>query len=132
MRCMLTLLLLVSYSTGFSCYNEYYALDAKGHSHPIEMDQIRFNQAFDSESLEKQLIDWFKIKTNPERLLSYLGIKIKSPKKEKIESQKSDSTKEFTAKPKKKTDRSMLWIGLTIVVFVISIFVYFTAKKKKR
>lgn len=130
MRCFLTLLLLLCYSTGFSCYNEYYALDAKGHSHLIEIDATKFYQAFDSGSLEKQLIDWFKIETNPQKLLGYLGIKTESTKEEKIESQKSDSTKEVATKPKKKTDRSMLWIGLTIVGLVLSIFAYFKAKKK--
>jgi len=77
-------------------------------------------------------IDWSKIETDPQKLLDYLGIKIESPKEEKIESQKSDSPMEVTAKSKKKSDNSMLWIGLTIVGLVLSIFAYFNTKKKKR
>lgn len=75
-------------------------------------------------------IDWSKIETDPQKLLAYLGIKTESPKEEKIELQKSDSTKEVTTEPKKKSDHSMLWIGLTIVALVLSIFAYFKAKKK--
>ncbi|WP_341904346.1 tetratricopeptide repeat protein [Fluviicola taffensis] len=74
-------------------------------------------------------IDWSKVETNPEKLLSYLGIeteKVKSETKtEKV------ASKEITSKPKKKSDNSMLWIGLTLVLLIISIFTYFKAKKKK-
>ena len=75
-------------------------------------------------------IDWSKVETDPQKLLGYLGIKIESPKEEKVESQKPDSTKEVTTK--NKTDRSALWIGLTIMGLVLSIFSYFKTKKKKR
>jgi len=77
MRYILTfLLLLLSYSTGFSCYNEYYALDAKGHFHQIEMDRIKFPQYFDQRSIEKQLISLEqKLKKSTDfKLLSDYGL----------------------------------------------------------
>lgn len=77
-------------------------------------------------------IDWSKIETNPEKLLAYLEIKTEREKEEKIETKKVDSSKEVTVKPKKKSDNSMLWIGLTLVILLISIFTYFRSKKKKR
>jgi tetratricopeptide (TPR) repeat protein len=75
-------------------------------------------------------IDWSKIETNPEKLLGYLGIKTESAKEEKIETKKADSTVEVTTKAKKKSDNSTLWIGLTIVGLILSIFAYFRAKKR--
>lgn len=74
-------------------------------------------------------IDWSKIETNPEKLLSYIGIKTENKKEEQAETKKTDSSKE-TIKPRKKPDNSMLWIGLTIVGLIVSIFIYFRAKKK--
>ncbi len=76
MRFILTLLLVSCFTTGFSCYNEYYALDAKGNFHPIEMDKIRFNQFFDQKDIEKQLIQLERKlqKSTDFRLLSDYGL----------------------------------------------------------
>lgn len=75
-------------------------------------------------------IDWSKIETNPEKLLAYIGIKTESQKDEQAENKKTDSPEEITLKPKKKPDNSMLWIGLTIVGLIVSIFTYFRTKKR--
>jgi tetratricopeptide (TPR) repeat protein len=76
MRFFLTFLLLVSYTNSFSCFNEYYALDAKGHSHPVEINPSKFRQGFNKESLEKQLISLEnELKKNPDfKLLSDYGL----------------------------------------------------------
>jgi len=74
-------------------------------------------------------INWSKIETNPEKLLAYLGIKIENPESE-IKAEKADSSKEITTEVKKKSDNSTLWIGLTIVGLILSIFAYFRAKKR--
>lgn len=49
------LLTILIYSSGFTCYNEYYSLDSKGHFHQMEMGAIRFQQNFDQQKIEKQL-----------------------------------------------------------------------------
>lgn len=77
-------------------------------------------------------IDWSRIETDTEKLLAYLGIETENPTEEKIETEKTDLTKETIIKPKKKSDNSMLWIGLTLVLLIISIFTYFKTKRKKR
>ncbi|MGV3611534.1 MAG: hypothetical protein ACO1N0_11330 [Fluviicola sp.] len=77
MRFILTLLLLLSYSNSFSCYNEYYALDAKGQFHQIEeTKRILFMQHFDLIDIEKQLISLEqKLKKKADfRLLSDYGL----------------------------------------------------------
>jgi tetratricopeptide (TPR) repeat protein len=56
MRCLLTFLLLLSYSAAFTCYNEYYALDAKGHFHQVDIGEIRFQKNFDQHKIERKLI----------------------------------------------------------------------------
>ena len=116
MRFILTFLLLLSYSNSFSCYNEYYALDAKGRVHPVEINLRKFKQTFNKQYLEKQL--------------AYLGIKMESPESE-IKSEKVDSPKEAASKPKKKSDNSILLLGLTLVTLIVAIFTYFKTRKRK-
>ena len=55
-RYFFTFLLTLSSFASFGCYNEYYALDAKGHFHQVEMDKIRFNQYSDLKTIENQLL----------------------------------------------------------------------------
>ncbi|MDF3025947.1 MAG: hypothetical protein K0S23_254 [Fluviicola sp.] len=76
MRCLLTFLLLLIYSTGFSCYNEYYALDAKGHFHQMGMGEIRFQKNFDQRQIERKLIQLEeKLQTKADfKLLSDYGL----------------------------------------------------------
>lgn len=78
-------------------------------------------------------INWSKIDINPDKLLSYLGLKRIEEEQVIIEPTKvenSQKEKVTDAKPKKKPDNSMLWIGLTLAVLIISIFTYFRAKRK--
>lgn len=76
MRYLFTFIMLFASTASFSCYNEYYALDAKGNFHPIEMDNIRFNQFFDQKIIEKQLIKLERKlqKSTDFRLLSDYGL----------------------------------------------------------
>lgn len=76
MRCLLTFLLLLNYSAGFSCYNEYYALDAKGHFHQIGIGEIRFQKNFDQHQVERKLIQLEKkLQTKADfKLLSDYGL----------------------------------------------------------
>ncbi|WP_294674550.1 hypothetical protein [uncultured Fluviicola sp.] len=55
MRYTLTFLLLSCYTYVFSCYNEFYALDAKGRFHQVEVGAIRFQTNFDLRRVENQL-----------------------------------------------------------------------------
>lgn len=77
-------------------------------------------------------INWSKIETNPEKLLSYLSVKPESSEDNKVEAKKaiSNTDKAKNSKPKKKADNSMLWIGLTLAILIISIFTYFKSKRK--
>lgn len=76
MRCLLTFLLLFSYSAGFSCYNEYYSLDAKGHFHQVDIGEIRFQKNFDQHQIERKLIQLGKkLQTKADfKLLSNYGL----------------------------------------------------------
>lgn len=76
MRCLLTFLLLFSYSASFSCYNEYYSLDAKGHFHQVDMGEIRFQKNFDLHQIERKLIQLEKkLQTKADfKLLSDYGL----------------------------------------------------------
>lgn len=56
MRYLSTFLLIFLYSTSFSCYNEYYSLDSKGHFHQIDIGAIRFQKNFDQQKIERKLI----------------------------------------------------------------------------
>jgi len=55
-RYLFTFLLFLSYSASFGCYNEYYALDAKGHFHQVDVGMIRFQINFDQQKIERKLI----------------------------------------------------------------------------
>ncbi|MNJ91774.1 Tetratricopeptide repeat protein [compost metagenome] len=76
MRFILTTLLLFCYSIGFSCYNEYHALDAQGHFHQMEVGEIRFQTNFDMRRIEKQLLKLGqKLQTKADfKLLSDYGL----------------------------------------------------------
>lgn len=76
MRFLLTILFLLSRSLSFSCYNEYYALDAKGHFHQMEIGAIRFNKNFDQRQIERKLIQLQKKLRNKAdfKLLSDYGL----------------------------------------------------------
>lgn len=76
MRSILTLLLLSCYSIPFCCYNEFYALDAQGHFHQMDVGAIRFQTNFDLHRVEKQLIKLgTKLQTKADfKLLSDYGL----------------------------------------------------------
>lgn len=79
-------------------------------------------------------VDWSKIETDPDKLLNYLGLKRVV---EEVINNETPKAKDIPEEPKKipvtkkKADNSMLWIGLTLTVLIVSIFTYFRAKKKK-
>lgn len=76
MRFILTFLLLSCYAFSFACYNEYYALDSKGHFHQMDVGAIRFQTNFDMRHIEKQLIKLDKkLRTKADfKLLSDYGL----------------------------------------------------------
>lgn len=98
--------------------------------------RVNFNQTFDKKEIESQLNDLSfefkskKIETDPDVLLSYTSIKQETSEDKNVDDKKSVPAKAKDSKPVKKTDNSMLWIGLTLVVLIISIFTYFKSKRK--
>lgn len=77
-------------------------------------------------------INWQQIETDPKKLLAFVGLKVVEEKQTQVEVKKEKAEKKKTTQSKsgKKTDNSMLWIGLTMTVLIIAIFTYFKSKRK--
>lgn len=76
-------------------------------------------------------INWSGILTDPDQLLELVGLKRMEEMKEPVAKNDSETIeKPAVAEKENKSDRSMLWIGLTSMVLLISVFTYFKAKRK--
>lgn len=77
-------------------------------------------------------VNWSKIETNPEKLLAFVGLTpvVEVKKTEPEKPGKARKKNQTPVKSTKKSDNSMLWIGLTLAILIIAIFTYFRAKKK--
>lgn len=93
-----------------------------------KIDAIPYKSYLQDPNSDNYQIDWTKIEVNPDKLLSYLGLKRIEEKAAAIEP--IEEKEKTTTGHEKKSDNSMLWIGLTLAVLIISIFTYFKAKKK--
>ncbi len=76
MRVTITFLILLCSTAGFACYNEYYALDSKGHFHQVEVSMINFQKNFDLQKIERKLVQLEKeLQTKADfKLLSDYGL----------------------------------------------------------
>lgn len=76
-------------------------------------------------------INWTGILTNPDQLLELVGLKRMEEMQEPVaENESGTIEKPVIAKKENKSERSMLWIGLTAMILLISVFTYFKAKRK--
>lgn len=104
----------------------------KEHGMISKINGVPYESYLDDPNSDYYSIEWSKIETNPEKLLAFVGL---TPVVEikKTEPEKPGKALEKNLKPvesTKKSDNSMLWIGLTLATLIIAIFTYFRTKKK--
>ncbi|MNV17740.1 Tetratricopeptide repeat protein [compost metagenome] len=93
---------------------------------------VPYSSYLENPDSDNYQINWSDILTNPDQLLELVGLKRLEEMKQEPEPEKDQEIVEKPVAVKKntKSDRSMLWIGLTSMILLISVFTYFKAKRK--
>lgn len=116
--------------------SEHYTEEEQKMGMVAKIDGVPYESYLEDPNADNYRIDWSKVETDPDKLLAFAGLKRIEEEQKQTEPEKPEKSvlqkKVSGSYPKNKSNNSMLWIGLTLVVLIVAIFTYFKAKRRKR